>query len=245
MRKLYVTITNHVPASYTKKCITIRRQNTPILMFNDLHRVHYQPPICRKGGSLQYACKYAAVERTRQHENVKYALAVALRSLSDSLVEVEPVIPDQTVTIHRNDVRFSGSIAFAAGLGPMEFDAQAIGLATNRYQGVTYRGKGGTIWDRARLTALVKLKQAASDKIAGVAVTGSRILQLGQFHPIVFSSGGLMDGGTGGTLERIKKKLQPGAYGHFVITVSVSLARWRATVITWTLVEGVPERIFV
>jgi hypothetical protein len=99
------------------------------------------------------------------------------------------------------------------------------------------------MWDRARLTALVKLKQAASDKIAGVAVTGSRILQLGQFHPIVFSSGGLMDGGTGGTLERIKKKLQPGAYGHFVTTVSVSLARRRA--ITRTLVEGVPNRIFV
>jgi hypothetical protein len=42
--------------------------------------------------------------------------------------------------------------------------------------------------DQARLIALAKLKQAASDKIAGVAVTGSRILQLGQFHPIVFSS---------------------------------------------------------
>jgi hypothetical protein len=132
---------------------------------------------------------------------------------------------------------------FAASLGPMEFDAQAIGLATNRYQGVTYRGKGGTMWGRARLAALVKLKQATSDKIAGVAVTGSRILQLGQFHPIVFSSGGLMDGGTGGILERIKKKLQPGAYGHFVTTVSVSLARKRA--ITRTLVEGVPSRIFV
>ena len=72
------------------------------------------------------------------------------------------------------------------------------------------------MWDQARLTAPAKLKQAAPDKIAGVAVTGSRILQLGQFHPIVFSSGGLMEGGTGGTLERIKKKLQPGAYGHFV-----------------------------
>ena len=99
---------------------------------------------------------------------------------------MEPVIPDQTATIRRNDVRFSGSII--AGLGPMEFDAQAIGLATNKYKGVAYRGEAGTMWDQARLTALAKLKQAASDKIAGVAVTGSRILQLGQFHPIVFSS---------------------------------------------------------
>jgi hypothetical protein len=42
-----------------------------------------------------------------------------------------------------------------------------------------------------------------------------------------------MDGGTGGTLEKVKKKLQPGAYGHFVTTASVSLARKRAITRRW------------
>ena len=183
------------------------------------------------------SCSSSGPQRTRRHEAVKYAVAGALKTLPNSEVEIEPLIlhgASGTVG-RRNDIRFSGSVE--AGLGPMEFDVKVTGLGV----GNNAARDSDRLFDRDPIIqaegraerALAAIWQEKVDRLPAFA---TMTVARGQFHPIIFSAGGMMDMKSARTLNNIKRKLHPGTYSHMLQSISCGLARRRGR--SRAMVEG-------
>lgn len=158
--------------------------------------------------------------RVSRHEGIKYALADALRSLHDSVVETEPFLWHDT---RRDDVKFTSTSA--SGLPNLVIDITCPSLASARARSLIDRPfqQDSEPNDQVFRLATEYLAARGNDKRS----KHDQVDPGHTFQPFVISCGGLMDQDTAAFLRKLKTSLSDFAYTRMIDRMSAVLVASR------------------
>jgi hypothetical protein len=172
-----------------------------------------------------------------RHNGIVHAIADALSTIKLTTVQIEPATTDHS-SRRRNDIRVIGS--------------HDLGNKTTEHDVKVYTALGDKVHKSLGVMKDSKLTKAPRKDAGPWEVTGvqvGRYLEdvsrettrkqpgcIGEFSPLVFTSGGLVEGETEKRLEAWKVALSGVAWGLMVRRMSLSLLRSRAR--TWEVRAG-------
>ena len=172
-----------------------------------------------------------AFRNVRRHDGIWDAIVDCLRNVEGLDVEKEPTIPlhEQIHNVgdqapRRNDIRIK-SLA-TRGFAAAEFNIKVGGLRAVSF--CNWAGGGPRTADMMADVQVRLSKGFAAwqqKKINEFDLSPQSTIN---FHPLIFSAGGLMEEGTASTLQAWKAHLAPGAYSFMMSRISVGLAVNRA-----------------
>lgn len=187
---------------------------------------------CGHANSLGHDEVCLSKQRSRwtimRHNAIVNAFADAVKSVSGTRVQVEPVTTDHNSS-RRNDLLVWGSAAL--GNSTTEHDVKVyslLGDKSHKTTGLARPGKTAApganlkVWDFALAQCnrfLAGVARAADKRAPGGT---------GKFTPLVFSAGGLVEGETMRQLDEWKRHVEAGKWAATLRRVSVGLVRVRA-----------------
>jgi hypothetical protein len=166
-----------------------------------------------------------------RHNGIVRAIADALRTVGDTRVEVEPVTVDFG-SHRRNDLRVWGSVRL--GNATSEHDVKVYSILGDKVHKSTGTVRSGltdapaedaTPWDKTLVQLQRYLNSVHRETVRNVA--GG----MGQFSPLVFSAGGLVEKETGKRMAEWQAKVSEVAWEWMLRRMSLGLVRARAR--TW------------
>ena len=163
---------------------------------------------------------------TTRHNVVKYGFGNVLKSVPNSITEIEPLIDHAQRNTRKNDIRFQGSQE--RGIPPMEADMAVLSLQAHSARSSINAANvpfTADLSEDARNRADAALDARAKQKINNLPPNR---FPRGNFYPIVMSAGGLQEKETKRLLKSLRPKLGPGQYQYMTRAISVGLVRTRA-----------------
>jgi hypothetical protein len=165
------------------------------------------------------ACIHRPKWTLARHEQVKYAIADGLKACSSlGQVTIEPYVPGTEL---RTDIKLSGSRE--AGTSAQEFDITIVSLGSILLQRATDRAQQDEeLVCHSKKVLEDRLKRAATAKKTKYSAVASS-----RFRPLVFSSGGAMEGECRKVFEEWRSLMAVGSYEFLLKRLSLLLLRTR------------------
>ena len=165
------------------------------------------------------ACIHRPKWTLARHEQVKYAIADGLKACpSLGQLTIEPYVPGTEL---RTDIKLSGSRE--AGTSAQEFDITIVSLGSSLLQRASDRAQQDEeLICHSNKVLQDRLKRAATAKKTKYSAVASS-----RFRPLVFSSGGAMEGECRKVFEEWRSLMAVGSYEFLLKRLSLLLLRAR------------------
>ena len=165
------------------------------------------------------ACIHRPKWTLARHEQVKYAIADGLKACpSLGQLTIEPYVPGTEL---RTDIKLSGSRE--AGTSAQEFDITIVSLGSSLLQRASDRAQQDEeLVCHSNKVLQDRLKRAATAKKTKYSAVASS-----RFRPLVFSSGGAMEGECRKVFEEWRSLMTVGSYEFLLKRLSLLLLRAR------------------
>jgi hypothetical protein len=172
------------------------------------------------------SCRHRPKWTLARHEQVKYAIADGLkRCPSLGQLTIEPYVPGTQL---RTDLKLSGSRQ--AGTSAQEFDITIVSLSSSQLQRASDRAhqqQQDELQDGGLVSHTKKLLDLRLERAAKAKRTKYSSISSSRFRPLVFSSGGAMEGECRKVFEEWRSLMTVGSYEFLLKRLSLLLLRAR------------------